>query len=533
MTPSNKTFGRVILVGVDGATWRVLAPWAKAGKLPAFKRMMAAGAFGPLESTLPPNSPPAWTSIFTGSNPGRHGIFGFVKRKEGSYFVTPISSRDRKVPPIWGTLTEAGKGCVLLNIPFSYPPDHVKGLMTTGLGTPSKGSEFVHPKGRRKDILGQFPDYDVDYSEDTIELGAEKDPLGQIHRITKAQVGLAKHLFTSEDWDLFSVVFRSVDVVQHYYWKKKAAVLGAYRQIDAFLDWILDHMDKKDVLLICSDHGFGPVRKCFNVNNWLESIDLFHISTAQRKRAKPRLSAEKVQTLLLRLGLRDLVWKLKRSDLLEPVLRGLVRSENASYMFDIEWQRTKAYLVEGSLGLVNLNLRGREPRGIVRPKEKETVLRKLEQEASKLKDPSTDSKVIERIYRGDDVFKGGSAEAPDLVLVPAEGYRLVGKYDPGRRLFGKETLRFGEHERYGVFLACGAGVRRGHAFDKASVLDLTPTMLYVLGLPGGPHIDGRVLMDIFEDDFKKGRRTDLPRDGARRRTLAEMERIKRAVGRIR
>ncbi len=524
--------GRILLIGVDGATWRVLRPWARSGKLPNFRRMMDEGVHGQLASTLPPNSPPAWTSIFTGSNPGRHGIFGFVKRKKGSYFVTPISSKDRKVPPIWRTLSAAGRRCVLLNIPFSYPPDALNGIMTTGLGTPSRDSEFIYPKGMKKEILDRFPDYDVDFNEDQIELGSDKDPLGRIKRVTAAQAALAKHLFRSEKWDLFSIVFRSIDVVQHYYWKRKDILLDFYRQMDDFLGWILGHMDRTDIMLICSDHGFSPIKKCINVNNWLERLGFFYIRSRPEGKGRPRLSAEKVQTFLLRVGLRDLVWRLKRSDMLEPVLRGFLKSEKASYMFDIEWPRTKAYLVEGSLGLVNLNLKGREPEGIVGPQEKERVLDQLVLEATKLIDPRTGKRVLAGAYKGDKVFKGGSDETPDLVLVPAGGYRLVGKYNRERRLFEKETLRYGEHERYGVFLAFGKGVQKGLEIEEAQVFDLTPTILYVLGIPRPSHIDGKVLKDIFDDGFNRSRRASMVTDKARERTEQEKERIKQVVSRI-
>ena len=87
---------RVIVIGLDGATWDLIKPWAKGGELPAFRRLMDEGAWGILESTIPPLSPSAWVSIYTGCKPSKHGIFGFLKRKENSYFYRPISSKDIK-----------------------------------------------------------------------------------------------------------------------------------------------------------------------------------------------------------------------------------------------------------------------------------------------------------------------------------------------------------------------------------------------------------------------------------------------------
>src|SRR5205823_6036616 len=100
----------------------------------------------------PPISPPGWVSMFTGTEPVRHRIFDFVKRKKGSYFIEPIFSQDRREPFIWEFLSEKNIRTIAIGIPFAYPPRPFNGILTTGLGTPSKKSDFTYPSHIKEHI---------------------------------------------------------------------------------------------------------------------------------------------------------------------------------------------------------------------------------------------------------------------------------------------------------------------------------------------------------------------------------------------
>ncbi|MBU1940188.1 MAG: alkaline phosphatase family protein, partial [Candidatus Thermoplasmatota archaeon] len=149
---------RVILVGIDGATPQLLFKWIDEGVLPTFSRFRQQGSWGKLRSTLPPFSAPAWTSIVTGCNPGKHGIYGF----ESTGTLTPhlVNSRYRKVPAIWTYLTQAGLKNIIINVPGSYPPESINGFMITGLLTPSADSQFTYPADLKQRLtptdLGQY-----------------------------------------------------------------------------------------------------------------------------------------------------------------------------------------------------------------------------------------------------------------------------------------------------------------------------------------------------------------------------------------
>src|SRR5215813_2846442 len=127
---------KVVILGLDGATFDLILPWVQSGKLPHFAQLLHQGISGRLRSTVPPMSPPAWNSFMTGKNPGKHGIFDFTGRKPQSYETSFINAAWRRAPDFWQYLTEAGKRIAVLSVPFTYPPEKVNGIMISGFDAP-------------------------------------------------------------------------------------------------------------------------------------------------------------------------------------------------------------------------------------------------------------------------------------------------------------------------------------------------------------------------------------------------------------
>ena len=370
---------RVILIGLDGATWDLIKPWAMEGKLPAFKKLMREGAQGVLKSTIPPLSPAAWTSVFTGVTPLKHGIWSFVKRKKDSYFIRPINSRDVQVPHIWKILSQNGIRSVFINIPFTYPPSKFNGILITGLGTPSVNSNFSYPTTVREEILSKFPDYNVDFNEDKIMRSKDKSfIIEEIDKITEAHINAFKYFYEKEKEQarVFSVVLRSLDVIQHYFWDNKEVILKFYQQADELLDWCIKNKEDNDLLLVCSDHGFESVKRRIYINEWLKKEGFLEVSTSKMNIVQKILpSAEFFHKLLVNLGFKNIVWKIKHSKYLETLIK-FFPSRDLSYMMTINWEKTEAYFLEGSGGIIQINLRNREPKGAV-PKENMTKYVKI------------------------------------------------------------------------------------------------------------------------------------------------------------
>ncbi|MFX0205063.1 MAG: alkaline phosphatase family protein [Candidatus Hodarchaeota archaeon] len=497
---SNNKNSKIFLIGLDGATWDLIKPWTEDGKLPTFKKLMNEGAWGILESTMPPLSPIAWTSIFTGVTPRKHSIYGFVKRTKTSYVIRPISSRDISSKLLWEFLSEAGIRGVFLNIPFMYPPSALNGILTTGLGTPSRGSNFSYPREVKSEILDRFPNYEVDFNEEEILTGLFKQDfiLGRIKSITKAQIDAFKYLYTKErsHSQIFAIVLRSLDIVQHYFCDNRDTLLQFYQQADDFLNWCLRNKNAKDTLIICSDHGFQQIKYKVRINEWLRREGF--LSKKQISALKSTVSSLVDTTLkiIIKLRLKRFIWKIKHSKQLE-LLNKLFPSKRLSYVDIIDWERTYAFFDFGLT--IAVNLRGREPEGCVPQTKYDQVRNKIIKKANELEHPKTGEKVLEYVYKGEEIY-GKATGVPDLILYFKEGYGHPIGFSKSGEIF-EEPERIGDHALNGIICFYGNMVNNTK-LQKMKVWDVAPMILQMFGVPIPNYFDGEVRKEVFRDDSK-------------------------------
>ena len=478
-------------MGLDGASLPLIQAWRDSGKLPGFSRLIKDGGWGGLRSTVPVISPSAWTSIFTGVTPAKHGIFGFVKRRENSYFPRPIGTYDVQVPLLWDILTQHNLRSAWVTIPFVYPPSPINGIMITGLGTPSKKSEFVYPPTLKEDLLRRYPNFDVDFNEYKIELSRDiAESLPKIEEQTNASIELFEDLTADKNNRLVAGVFRAPDVVQHYRIHEPNALLPFYERFDELIQRCLASLSADDVLIVCSDHGFREVKRTFHISNWLENLGLLEMKEKPFL-AKIGLSAETFQRIFAGLGLKNLTWRVKRSRAAETIVTFLPRSDIAP----INWNRTKAYYIgkEGG-GTIYLNMVGREPEGSVKkgPESKE-LSSMLLAAAREVTDPATGKKPVGEAFETAEFYEQCAPDAPEILLVENEqdDYAFSGRYNYTKELFSDVT-RSGAHSIEGI-LFMGGGRVLSKRIRSACVWDLSPTILHLLGVPIPLHIDGRVL----------------------------------------
>jgi len=256
---------KVILIGIDGATPYLIEKWIRDGKLPNFQKIQGSGVWGRLKSTIPPFSAPAWTSIVTGCNPGKHGIYGF--ESTGTLEQHIISSRHRKVPAVWNFLTDIGLKNIVVNVPGSYPPEEINGIMITGLLTPSLESNFTYPsyiKQRlKKDDLGNYELEQLwleDYSRSRIKKHAPQKLLDTINRQLESRAQVALNLMKESDWNFTMVVFRGTDTAQHFLFENKNLLLLCYQKVDEIIGTIMEKIPDA-LFFIVSDHGFEEIDK--------------------------------------------------------------------------------------------------------------------------------------------------------------------------------------------------------------------------------------------------------------------------------
>lgn len=467
---------KLLLIGIDGADYEIMKKLFEQNKLKNLKSISDKGTFSRLMSTIPPLSPAAWTSIFTGVPPHKHGIWGFLKQKKGEYFYKPVTSRDRKVKAIWNLLSEKNKKSIIVNIPFSYPPERINGIMITGLGSPGKDSNFVYPPSLKEFILENFPHFDVDLKEGKLEQGAniyelEKD----IVKTEKAHVELFLRLLDENEWDFSAIVLRSLDVIQHFAFDNKKFVEKHYERVDKLVGDILEYIDENVKIVVVSDHGFRRVSRRFYVNNWLEKEGYLQVRSGTKNLLlKFGIDAERIRSIMKKLGMEGIVRKIEYSRFTKQLLK-IVPSSSHQYLFNTDWKNTKAFFYRGSSGLIKLNLINREPLGCVKDTEATALAKEIKNKLLQVRDSQTGDNVFRNVLLKEELGIS-SYDFPELVLIPNTPYEIM-DYNINGQIFEDIPNRPGEHGLYGIFLS-----NFSPQVDVNTVWDVGKLMRRVLGI---------------------------------------------------
>ena len=512
---------KVLVLGLDGATFDLIKPWAAAGYLPTLKRLMEEGAHGSLRSTTPPMTGPAWTSFATGVNPGKHRLYDWIARDEGRYTFSPVTALDMEAPTLYTLLSEAGRRVCALNVPMTYPPTPVNGVMVSGLPAPSTKVQITYPPNLYHEILEAvgdyilYPDPGQAYSEAGVDAFLER-----LYRTTELRLQTLDYLRSREAWDFAMVVFNGTDTISHAMWKYMDkthplhdpaaalkygnAIRDYYSYLDGKLARYVDELPDDTTLVVMSDHGFGPFHKFIHVNNWLLQEGFMATNRGLLTGLKHTMfrngfSPMNVYDTMMRFGLGAL-----KREVVRGQGQGLLKTLFLSFE-DIDWSRTQAYSL-GNVGQVYLNVAGREPQGCVQPgAEYQHVREEIIAKLLTLRDPNTGELVVESIYRREELYSGEHLEkAPDIVFLPRRlEYFGFGEYEFGSHKIIESMRRgiSGTHRMNGIFMAYGAAIRAGAEVENASLYDLAPTILRLMDEPVAEHMDGRVLDEVLTPDL--------------------------------
>lgn len=451
---------RALVLGLDGATWKILRPMMDKGELPNLKALADGGISGNLRSVIPFLSPPAWTSAITGTNPGKHGIYDFLTRLPNQMMFVNVSARNRRVPPIWTLLSEAGIKVGVVNVPATDPPDPVEGgFMISGL--PHLGvSDYTYPKELEKELV----DYRLEKLQISLVAGKEDSVLNDILLTMRARAANVQTLLKTKDWQFAWIVFTETDRVQHFFWQfmdpewpgydaAKAARYGGaihdlWVELDGYLGQIIAVAREKQgadlPIVVISDHGFGGVHREFRLQSFLRTPP----------DGKPAI--------------------------------------------------TEAYSPETNGAILYFLKKGREPVGTLDADEFNAQRADVVERVKAARDPETGTPAVRGAFRREDLYRGRTSEkSPDVVMVPAPGV-YVSNDRGDRPAWGPPSFSFsGHHEMEGVLIATGGPFRSGHLDDGPTLLDITPTLLYLLGRPVPAYCDGRPLTVLFQPDFVK------------------------------
>jgi len=406
---------KVLVIGLDGATFDLIKPWADQGFLPTLRHLLDAGAHGSLRSTLPPMTGPAWTSFATGVNPGKHRLYDWIAREPQSYHFTPVTALDCRAPTIYSLLSQNDRRVCTLNIPMTYPPLPVNGLMVAGLPAPVANASITYPPELYAEIINAvgdyilYPDPGQAYSDSGIDAF-----LARLYKTTEVRMRTLAYLRQREEWDFTMVVLNGTDTICHALWKfmdqthplhepTRAARYGNairdyYQTVDGYLAQIVATLPADTTLVLMSDHGFGPFHKFIHVNNWLLQEQFMALQPGVLTRLKAALfrrgfSPMNVYDTLMRFGLGAL-----KREVVRGQGQGLLKTFFLSFA-DVDWSRTQAYSL-GNVGQIRINLAGREPQGIVQPgADYEQVRDQIMACLITFRDAETGEAVVESMYR--------------------------------------------------------------------------------------------------------------------------------------
>jgi len=342
------------------------------------------GVYGILESCHPPITIPAWAVMMTGKSPGELGLYGFRHRKPGSYTDIYIaSSHSIKVPAVWDILAKHGKKSCLVSIPPSYPPKPINGYLISCFITPGADKEYTYPSSLKQEIESLAGKYifDVEFRTE-----ARKKLLEELYKMTEQHFKVIKYLMTRYKWDFFAFVEIGVDRVQHAFWKYfdpehhlytpgnefEHVIEDYYKYIDEKVGELLKLIDEDTAVMVVSDHGAKRMKGAFCINEWLAQEGYLHY----KEKPKQVMDLEKAP---------------------------------------VDWSKTIAWGWGGYYARIYLNVKGREPQGVIEKEEYENVRDELAEKIRNIKGPNGEI-LKNHVYKPEELYTTLNGDPPDLIV---------------------------------------------------------------------------------------------------------------------
>ncbi|MBI2415387.1 MAG: alkaline phosphatase family protein [Candidatus Kerfeldbacteria bacterium] len=509
---------KAVIIGLDGATWRLLDPLLQQGRLPNLQYLIEHGVRRTLISTRPPVTVPAWTTFATGVHPGKHGCYDFFLPGKSIRDFRPATSQEIKVPTLYELLHDQGKKVILMNLPNSYPPRVPAMTMVSDFMT--IGDQAVFPAS----LLEKYPvlkRYRLSPDE-RLKLTTDNDAYIQhIIDLEKDRLAGMKELFIHEPWDIFFFLFSSTDWVSHLVFydmltQHHPTALQVFDVVDEFFGWLRQQLPAEANLYIMSDHGFTYYTELFYINRWLEQQgylvtrsgagQLEQDATARRR----NLAAARSQRRRWRISKRWL-----NILFFHPVIERTMKwcyhhivkpffPVHITVDVGIDLDKTKVCFPRGSmLQTLYLNYQGNFKEGLITDRtEYDRVRQEVKEKLEALYTPSG-KRVTEHVYTKEELYGNQPpTPSPDLHCVTKDVW-IVGHLH-SKAIF--EQAISNKHDEFGIFIAYGPDIVAGEQLAEANIADIAPTILHQFNSLIPSYTDGRVLLDIFQNQAEPAQR---------------------------
>jgi predicted AlkP superfamily phosphohydrolase/phosphomutase len=455
---------RVAVIGLDCATPHLLFQ-SLADEVPTINALIDRGMYGDLASITPPITVPAWACSMTGKTPGQLGIYGFRNRKDTTYEgLSLATSASVKEPAVWDVLGQAGRKSLLIGVPPGYPPRPVEGWRISCFLTPPSAERFTHPAELAAEVKEELGDEPYIFDIPNFREQGEDIVLQQVFAMTQRRFRVARRLVRNKPWDFFMMVEMGPDRLHHVFWQHfdpshpkylpgnpfETAFQDYYRYLDRELASLLESLPDDAVVIVMSDHGARMMAGGVCFNDWLAKEGFLRFT--------------------------------------EPVSQ-----PTAIAKAPIDWSKTVAWGDGGYYGRLFLNVKGREPNGVVEPSRYEEVRDELSSKLEAMAGPDGDS-LGTRVYKPQDVYPEVRGVAPDLLVYFGDlQWRSVGQVGGGEIFtYENDTGPDGaNHDRTGVFVMAGVPGQATGKREGLRLIDVGPSILSLYGLAVPEGAEGR------------------------------------------
>jgi predicted AlkP superfamily phosphohydrolase/phosphomutase len=486
---------RVLCLGLDGADYDLVRELLPQGRLPTLARLSRQGTFGPLRSTIPAFTPTAWSSLLTGLNPAGHGIFAFTSNpNRGGGRLESAASRAGA--PLWRYLAAADIKSAFVTVPFTHPPEPLKGILVTGFGGPRR-PEIV-PLSARNAILTAYPNLRASrHPSDLSDFQAATATLtGHVEEIADVCF-LALEL--EPELGLLCVDFMSSDIAGHLAWHRLDPthpahrpgeagdeLVQVYEAVDAACGRLIEQAEwlwgEEPTVLVISDHGMKPTHWLFHANRWLEETGYLRF---RERTPSPALETEGVYA---------------------PDLAEELPDEQPSFV-EIDFAATHAYCF-GYGGQIYLG-------EVVGSEGDRRLADEIAEALAEISHPESGEPAF-AVLRKEDLYHGFYLDkAPELLLLPhderihvdSSRQRWTEAFQRHDRLFAKGTAHFsGQHAVTGILAAAGPGIAIVDLPPECEITQIPATILALHGIAVA--LDGSVIEPIL-DPASSGDRVEV------------------------
>lgn len=498
---------RTIVIGLDAATWDIIDPLLEEDRLPNIQKLIKAGSSGILNSTTPPMTPLAWTSIVTGVTPGKHNIYDFLEQDKNTYRISPTDYSKMSKLTIWDIYNYDNRNIGVVNFPAFYPPKEVNEFFISGIPNDTT-QNFVYPKKIQDDI--NSTDYRI-HPNVTPEAG-DKEYFEEIKSLTDIQCDITIDLMERYDIELLFTVFMGIDWIQHYLWDASIdgenAVDLFYIYMDKTIGRLLDNINRNNKnynIMILSDHGGQKIKGEIHLNNLLEKLGyLTRIEskvTYYKKIKNFFLNKARILGKSLPILLREKIRKRVSNKILDE-MRKISGNSQANMHSSIKWEETTAFSY-GYMGKIFIHRSDQYINGTVENSQYRQLRNELIESLEKVTHPETGEIIAEKVVPIEDIYSGEKMEeAPDILFIPKNWeYMIYGDFD--NKWIHNPKKRIADHTGEGIFILYGDEIKNKNKKINIDITDVAPTLLYMDNLPILDEMDGKVLKKLFSEYFNK------------------------------